>query len=359
MGLSDIKGLQIHVMTEKRFIPARFSRYVKKIHPYDTKLDPSDWIARINDLVCQYKIDVVMPVHDTAIRQLIEYKSQLQNTDHCLLPPSLSAFDQAKNKDMLAALLTDMKIPVPTSWKLDKEFENLELIKECDFPVLLKPTQVSGSGRGIKRFESKQELADYLSLHPLTTTYFVQQWIEGYDLGCHMLCKDGEILAFTMQKGFLFSPRPFTPQVGMHMLYDEKVYQLASKVMKRLSWSGLADMDLRFDQKKGEYNVLEINPRFWLTMVASQVAGVNYPWLYCRTVLGESFEMPVYKECDYWTWNGLRLALPKNPGLFLKPGKIWHNTPVKYAFRDPLMILIEFMQTLQIFLRTKLRKLQA
>ncbi len=342
--LSDVKGIQIYVIAELWLLPIRLSRFVHKFSFLPPKTEPEKWIERINEQTNQHSIDVILPVYVTAIRHLIEYRDMLVKPEALLLPPNLDAFDTANNKGGLADFLKNHGLPVPKFWHLDPDEPERGVRKMGPYPVMLKPTLDSGAGKGIRRFETPEALEDFLGGTPLKSPYFVQECIDGEDMGCHVLCKDGQILAYAMQKGFLFSKKAFTPQVGMDMIFEESVYEQVESLMKALNWSGLADLDLRFDRRSGQFMILEINPRPWLTILGSNVAGVNFPWLYCQTVLGEKFEVPAYARTSYYTWHGLRIALLKNPGMLFRWKYVWNHTPVRYMFRDPAVTILEFVR---------------
>jgi len=355
--LSDVKGIQIFVMAELWLLPIRFSRFVHKFSFFPPNNDPEKWIERVNEQTLRHSIDVILPMYVTASRHLIEFREKLAKPEALLLPPNLEAFDTANNKGALADFLKKHGIPEPEFWHLEPDSREQKVSEMGPYPVMLKPTLDSGAGKGIKRFDTPDELADFLRATPLKSPCFVQQCIDGDDMGCHVLCKDGQILAYVMQKGFLFSRKAFTPQVGMELIFEEAVYQQVRSLMKNLNWSGLADLDLRLERNSGEFMILEINPRPWLTILGSNVAGVNFPWLYCQTVLGLHFDVPQYQRTSYHTWQGLRIALLKNPGMLFRWKYIWNNTPVRYMFRDPIVTFLEFIRIFLRFLKASFRSL--
>lgn len=353
--LSDVKGIKIIALSEEEFIPIRFSRYVSKFYYRPATNDVAQWITSINEIIEENAIDVVFPLFVTAIRNLIAYKDLMVKPELVLLPESLESYDIANNKGLLSDFLWKLGLPVPKFWHIDPK-KPLENISEIDvFPVLLKPTLDSGAGRGIIKFENASSLLEYLSSTPVTTPHFLQESIDGYDMGCHVLCKDGDILAVAMQEGFLFSKKPFTPQAGMNMIHEEAVYDQVKKLMKALNWNGLADLDLRYDNKTGNFMIIEINPRAWFTILGPATAGVNFPWLYCKAAIGLPFDKPECSKTPFYTRLGLRLAIARNPVLLLRPKYILKYTPLRYIFKDPIMYKFEFFKIFKKVLREKFK----
>lgn len=69
--------------------------------------------------------------------------------------------------------------------------------------------------------------------------------------------------------------------------------------MQSLQWSGVANLDLRYNSKTGQLNVLEINPRFWQSLMGSVSIGVNFPYLLYLLSSDISFEPVFYQEKYY------------------------------------------------------------
>ena len=104
---------------------------------------------------------------------------------------------------------------------------------------------------------------------------------------------------------------------------EDKALELAKKLMKSLNWSGVANIDMIYDQERDLVQILEINPRYWLTTDASAIAGVNFPYLYCLNALGINFEVPAYSELNYLNLQGLVKSVSKDPRLLFNFKFIW------------------------------------
>ena len=89
-----------------------------------------------------------------------------------------------------------------------------------EYPVLLKPT--SGTdGQGIRRFDTPSDLRTFFKGQDealLNGKYLVQSFIPGSDLGLSVLCQDGKILAFTIQRGLISAAHRFGPLMAMEFI---------------------------------------------------------------------------------------------------------------------------------------------
>lgn len=199
-----------------------------------------------------------------------------------------------------------------------------------------------GGGYGIRVFNTKQDIYNHFDKNKFTYTNLVQEYIEGYDIDCSVLCKEGNILAFTIQKGNMIGKSEFVPQIGLDFLYEPELYRVVERLMKSLNWSGVAHIDMRYDKNDKQFKVIEINPRFWMSLNASLLAGVNFPYLYCLASMNEKFERPEYEFMKYVNLKGLVKMIRLKKSVLLKPGFIFNNTPLKLVLKDPLPTMYKF-----------------
>jgi predicted ATP-grasp superfamily ATP-dependent carboligase len=214
---------------------------------------------------------------------------------------------------------------------------------ELNFPIVIKPVLGFRNGKGINFFESLNDVNSFFNRNIVNKLYLAQEYIEGYDIDCSVLCKDGEILVYTIQKGNLQGKSKFEPNIGVEFLYKEQLYHIVEKLMKSLNWSGIAHIDLRYDINDDAYKVIEINARFWLTVDLSLLAGVNFPYLYCLSSLKKEFSIPQTNFASFLTLKGLVKKIKINPLFVFKFKYIFNNTSFRFAFTDPLPILYKFV----------------
>jgi hypothetical protein len=57
---------------------------------------------------------------------------------------------------------------------------------------------------------------------------------------------------------------------------------------RQIGWVGVASLECKYDERDGEYKLIEINPRPWAILKVSVDCGVNVPLLYYRLAQGET-----------------------------------------------------------------------
>lgn len=341
---SYIKNIKVNVMSTKKDLPIRYSRYIDQFFFFPPSNDPLDWIANINTVTREHPIDVIMPIWETSIKSLIENKDRIESWEKLVPLPSLQNFTNARSKYLLAEHLKRFDIPGPKSLHFSTHFLEDRKNLELNFPLLIKPIS-GGSGRGIEKFEDYETFTAYFKEHGSGRECILQEFIKGADYGCNVLCDKGEILAYTIQKGNLWDPsKPYSAQIGLDFLYEEKLFQTVKKLMKSLEWSGIADLDLLYHPETDTFFIIEINPRFWATLTAALMAGINYPHLMIQMTMKQKIEPQRYKFVSYVNLKGIKLLLKNDKALIFRPKFIWNNTPVRYRLDDPMPVFMSVLQ---------------
>lgn len=351
MGLSQIKGLNIYIMSEINYSLVKKSKKVKGFYMRgDT--DTDTWIKNIDSIVQKHFVDIVMPVSAEGIKKTLTNFENIPFKSKLSLLPKIDSFNISDNKGLLSKHLLKHEIPHPKTF-LFKPYEKPNTIKDC-FPVIMKPFESLGGGTDIFIFNNKKELESHFLLNTINYPYLIQDYINGYDIDCSVLCKKGEILAYTIQKGTIKSKDKFAPNIGVKLLFEQDLFDIVVKLMKSLCFSGVAHIDLRYDINKNEFKVIEINPRFWGSVDASIALGVNFPYLLCLTTLNKSFNLPMYRREEYLNLLGLSKRIKDNKLFVFKLKFILKNTPLKFFLKDrnPLISVIK-LKIKNVFSRSK------
>lgn len=347
--LSTLKRVKIYVLSSRKYASVRFSRYITRFIHHPPQGDEA-WIARINEIVEAHAIDVVMPVFETGIRKMVAQRDSLAYPEKMLTPHTLQEFETAQDKWLLFEQLKKAGVPCPKTWDLSEVNPGLLDFDSLTFPVLIKPKwEIQGGGKGIVKFREAAALKAYFEEEFEKGPYILQEFFQGVDLGVNVICKQGQILASTIQIGTLFESQEFKPQIGLKMIYEENVHDSVVRLMEALNYTGVAHIDFLYDPERKKFVVLEINPRYWLTLQASLFAGVNFPELYCKTVSGQPIERPRYQEIEYYDLK----ALKTKPGLLLHPRVLWTRTPFKFLVKEPVMTAYHILWSIKNRLQRK------
>jgi len=349
-SLAEEKNVKIFVLSSDKHDSIRFSRHVSRFIHYPGGEINEEQLAAMADAIKKTNADVLLPVGVKAIRLIAEHKEKLSKSIALPPIPEGESFDIANDKWLLSKWANENNIPHPFTllFRADDSIE--EQISAIDFPVIVKPRNGFG-GTGIHIFQEANEFQKWYADFEHIEDQIIQSYIKGYDIDCSILCQDGKILAHTIQKSIKYSvdyPWPY----GLEFLSHDEILTIVQQIVEKFRWSGVAHLDLRYDESENRSKLIEINPRFWASVSASVFAGVNFPHLSCLWALKK--ELPPRKienKIVVRTGPALKMTLNK---LFKKKNDFsFDNTFFEFILKDPLPTIIS--ETLYYYNRFKKR----
>jgi D-aspartate ligase len=301
--LSRVRGIKIYVLSNTRDTILRYSRFCSSFTVYQNSDSVFALLDSISQIVKRNNVHVIMPVDLQMIRFAINQRKTLEDLTYLVHIPGADAFETVTDKWLFADFLMKSGLPHPKTASCLDYMASKRDIPKIDFPVLMKPRLGSG-GQGIIYFDNDVALQGFLDSHnELCSQYIIQNYIHGQDFDCSVLCDDGRILALTVQRasipGFHFAPAR-----GIEFISRPDVVEVVSRLMSALKWNGIANIDLRYNELSNRVEIIELNPRYWGSLLGSLAAGVNFPYLACLAAQRIGFPRPQYKLIPYGDLRG-------------------------------------------------------
>ena len=337
--LAQMKNVRTYILSNDPWAPSRFSRYASQFLSYTNEKGDEGRLAAIYDTVKKLKVNVVLPVDFQTIRLLSANGGALSRLTSVVPLPKTDALDIAADKWLLAEWLKENQVPGPatTLLKTGDGFE--ESVSAVSFPVLIKP-RIGSGGVGIEFFDNPQALYNFCTEHVKSEEFILQSFINGYDIDCSVLCNEGKILAYTIQKGFMYGTQRISWPSGIDFLYDDNTYNIVRELVEKFNWSGIVHIDLRYDEQEKQVRILEMNPRFWATVSASVFPGVNFPYLAC--LAGLKHNLPeVVVQPKRVVRSGAAIKLLAQRFAYRKRADLYFdNSFIEFTLRDPIPNMI-------------------
>ena len=166
------------------------------------------------------------------------------------------------------------------------------------FPVILKPAFKKQLNRFTRdkawRVDDGQTLAArYTEAVELvgSDAVMVQELISGggeAQFSYAALCSEGRTLASVIAR----RTRQYPVEFGRSSSFVETVDQPAIEeparhLLAAMRYTGLVEVEFKYDQSDGRYKLLDVNPRAWTWQELCAAAGVDLPYLLWRSVRGE------------------------------------------------------------------------
>lgn len=325
--LAAVKNTHFIVVAKSNLAYVKYSRYCHEFILDTTSVTERVYIDTLIDIIKSKNVDVIFPIATEAIVTISKFKNELSK--YCLLPllPNAKIATEVNNKAKFAQLMQAGKFNIPNT-------TNYQPSTKIDYPKLFKPVTGS-SGTGIFLAKNKRQLVDKLNPE---ISYIAQDYIKGYDIDCSYLAKEGKVIAYTIQRRVIDKKDDlnFEPGKNLELVKNQTIKKIISKLAAYLNWNGVAHVDLRYCQKTNKYVLIEINPRYWSSILASKEAGVNFPVLALEK---NKTAIEDFKEIRYLSFkDGLlkKLRIKTMDSEKIIPA----TSSYKYVINDPLPFFI-------------------
>lgn len=258
------------------------------------EIDSSEYLDEVIDIAKNTEVKIIYPASEEGFKFASKYRDELSKFFNLAALPTREALNIAFDKGKLGEFLQEREIPTPKTISVSEFQQGAKL----NYPILFKPVEGSG-GKDIQQFNSPNEVVIPSNYDSSQQNYVVQEFLTGYDIDCNVLCSEGKVLVHTIQRP-LGVEAGFSPKIDkLKFVHDQAVLEVVEKAMSSLKWNGVNHLDLRYSSETGKPYIIEMNPRFWQSLMASLSIGVNFPYLQYLLSSGISFKPVSYPERYY------------------------------------------------------------
>ncbi|MGP0093921.1 MAG: ATP-grasp domain-containing protein [Xanthobacteraceae bacterium] len=289
-------GIPVCFLTDDHPLP-RFSRYVEQSFTWagpghETALDT------LLDLCRRHRLEkwVLVAGGDAEVRFVAQHHSALSAVFRLTTPP-WETVQWAHDKRLTYQRAQSLGIAVPRSYAV----ANLQSLTQLDvrFPVILKPAvrHASNAFTNAKawRVDDRARLLEGYALAAALVgeqAILVQELIPGtgatqfsYAAVWHQGSPVGSVVARRT--------RQFPIDFGFTSTYVEtveapEVEAAACRFLRSLNFSGLAEIEFKFDVRDQSFKILDVNARTWAWIALGATAGVDFPYLLWQLADGRS-----------------------------------------------------------------------
>ena len=253
------------------------------------------------------KIDVVMPL---VTRELLKYAQNRALFAERGIVLSVDEYEILRiinNKANLLMKMRELGMETPEFRVVETADELEKAVYELGYPnnaVCVKGAEGNGS-RGVRIIDPNKSLYDLFFNEKPTSMYIsfrelmgvirekesiprmlVMEYLPGHEYGVDALCDRGRVLY--MAGRYNYAVNSSIPQ-GCILENREEPFAVAREIIEKLGISGNINFDFIYD-KNGKPRLIEINPRLSATIASYAPAGVNFPYLRIKQLLGEPVE---------------------------------------------------------------------
>jgi len=275
--------------------PTGLSRYVKK-KIFATLDDKDAMLNLLTELPQKYDISgwVLFPDSDKGVAFIADHYEELSKY-YRLTTPAWDTIKWTIDKKSTNQLLTELEVDFPRAF-YPKDRSDVELIDGM-FPMIVKPMHHQLSDRfSLGRAWRASTKAELLSLYDefceITdpSIILIQEMIvprAKTQLSYGALCKEGKVVADTFAERVRLTPPDFGSSSYVESIYLPEIEIFSQRILEKMMYTGIVELEYMFDARDGCYKLIDINTRAWGWIAMCAYAGVDFPYLMWKLVIGE------------------------------------------------------------------------
>lgn len=189
------------------------------------------------------------------------------------LLPAAETVASLNDKWILSRLLERTGLPYPDSEYIGAQAELLAT--RLAFPMITKPLDKWASV-GFQIHRDRGALERTLADNRLSAGYplIAQAYVPGWDAGASFLAQRGRLVAYSLAQHRVRGARNYYADPCMRAYLE--------RFVAATDYTGIGHIDARYDPARKQYRLLELNPRFWASVLYAAKAGLNFPDLLVR-----------------------------------------------------------------------------
>lgn len=223
-------------------------------------------LAGIERVASQHALDWVVPADYPTTALLAEHGAALRAV-RAVPVPRRALMDRLHDKWLFSSQLDALGLRRPRT-ELARSAADL-LTTRLSFPIITKPVDRWASV-GFQRHDTREQLQTRLRGRGLAAPFplLVQEFVPGTDVG----------VAFVAHRGAVLRQIAFDkPARGVRRYFvAPALADAVDKLVRATGYDGVGEIDARYDPARDEFRILELNPRFWASMLYATRAGANF-----------------------------------------------------------------------------------
>ncbi len=289
------RGIPVWFVAAGQLIP-KFSRYVSRSLSWPGAEDPRAF-EYLLELGHRHRLNgwVLFPGGDQEARLVSQHHAELSSVFRVITPP-WEVMRWAHDKRLTNEHAASLGIDFPWSYYPNGRQDIAQL--QCRFPLILKPTVREGRNAFTQakawRVDDRASLLsryDQAAALVGERAIVLQEMIPGNGSSQYSyaaLWDRGAPIASLVAKRARQYPIDFGyTSTFVQTIEHNEVEEAACRFLSSLGYSGLVEIEFKYDERDGRYKILDMNARTWTWIALGGIAGVDFPYLQWRLALGE------------------------------------------------------------------------
>jgi D-aspartate ligase len=292
------RGIPVCFVTDNSNPLAKFSRYTSRSLSWAGS-QHKDAVSDLIDLADRHGMRgwVLFPAADPEVQLIAQNHAELSKVFRLTTPPWEIA-QWALDKTLTYQRAATLGIDHPKTYepRERREVENLD----CCFPLILKPAvKESRNVFTLAKAWRADDRAALLGLYDEAVVAVGQEHIVIQELipgggstqfSYAAVWDRGSPIASMVARRTRQYPTDFGTGTFVETIQNKQVEESAEKFMSSLNYTGIAEIEFKYDARDGRYKILDVNARSWTWNSLGALAGVDFPHTMWRIAMGEKVD---------------------------------------------------------------------
>jgi predicted ATP-grasp superfamily ATP-dependent carboligase len=235
----------------------------------------------------QRNFDLIIPIGGASARLVAE-----TCPERAVIAP-IDKLDMCLNKSNVMALADRLDVPHPRSWVVHS-IEEVDGLPE-EFPVVVKAASelaFKGVFYAHSTSERRSLARKLIAQLPVDDKHglLLQEYVSGTGRGYFTVFDTGRPVTAFMHERLREFPPTGGASTAARAIYDERLKDYSETLLRALDWHGPAMVEFKYDAEQDQYNLIEINPKFWGSLELGLSAGINFGEIVVRLFRGDHLE---------------------------------------------------------------------
>jgi len=297
-----IKALQNEGFEVYSFINKKIEEFIFNIKGIDCKEE--DNIDNIIKCLKQKQINIVLPITLDNYRFYSRNKKKLIENNIKTLISNYDAWDLLNDKNKSSVLADQLQIPIPKTILLSKNNFLDEINKNLDYKVVIKSVE-EGGARFVRYANNDSEVKGIIEEfienknNIFENGIIAQEYIMGISCAYFCIANEGKIYDEFSHIRIRENPPSGGVSSACKSFSHKKLFAYGRKIIQHVKYTGVCMVEFKYDINKDEFYLIEINPKFWGSVMLPIVAGVNFPKEYIDILTNNhnmEYDKPNYKN---------------------------------------------------------------
>ncbi len=237
--------------------------------------------------------DVLLPVSMYSIKAVSKHLDEFRKIIRVPIADHAKIM-QVNSTDTAIKTAISSGIPIPKSYFIDELSQLDQIAEELEYPAFIKvkdELELAPSQRHKAVFSREDFISKYYTLHSYQPFPIVQEFIKGDGAAYFALFDESATLKAEFgHRRIREFPLNGGPSTYCESYNNPVMFEHGRKFLSHVKWQGLAMVEFKLDTRDGTPRFMEVNPRVWGSMPLAMESGVDFPYLWAKTAMGEDFK---------------------------------------------------------------------